>query len=492
MLRIKILSISIIACSFAFGHERSVVTLDDALNIHIYNTRIVQMHRMAYENSILEYKIFEKSLLPSLEFNFSPVYFDHSLKLLQNAVTAAYFNVEEFSNSASSGLKIKQTLGATGGVLSYGSSLRYLREFTTETNSFSTSPFYANYTQQLFGGRKSFRYRKLISQKEYEVALKNYCTAVTEEEQTILNQYFNAYSAKVDKEYYTRICTIGDTLLMHAKLRFMTGKITEYDFNQIELQQMGNSMSLLKANEDYIHAIRLLEAELGLKDIDVAQPYEALFPVSIASDEVMALIKKNNPEYQKNELQRLNAEYSLLNAKISNSFNANISLTYGLNQYARTLSASYIRPNQQQAVSVTLAIPVFEWGANKDRIKIAQNNYETVLLQQEAATEKFEEYTSETVSAYNRSIGMIGIAEKRHVLSKRQYEFAAMRFAMGKMSMVELIAAESEQLRAKQEFMSVQRELYTMYYQIRHQTMYDFIHNKDLVEQIKENGYGKY
>lgn len=485
MLRIVLLTITVICHTLICGQERKTVTLHDALNTHLYNTLNVQLHRKAYSNAMLEYKIYKKSLLPSIELSMTPISFNHSLKMLQNAVSGEYFNVEEFSNTTSVGLTIRQAINATGGVFSLGSALSYLGEFSTGVNSFSNSPLFANYSQKLFGGRKTLRYKNKISEKAYAVALKNYCAAITTEEQTILNLYLDAYSAKLDKEYYSRICSIGDTIMMYAKLRQEAGKITEYEANQIELQQLGNAVSLAKSEKEYTHAIRSLETELQLNGIDVCTPYENNLPQLIDCDEVIYLVKKNNPQYQNSELQRLNAEYTLHSTKVENCFNANISITYGLNQYARTLRASYIRPNQQQAASITLSIPIWEWGANRDRIKVAQNEYETTLLQQTAIMEQLNEQTLESVSSYNLCVKTVDIAKKRFILSQRQYEFAAIQFTLGKMSTTELTSVEDELLKAKQEYMSVQKELFIKYYQIRHLAMFDFIAKKDIIDMIQ-------
>ncbi len=485
MFRFLLLIIIIDCSTIIWGRERVVVTLEDALAIHLYNTSNVQLYHKTLENSRLEYEIFMKSLLPSIKINLTPLSFNHSMKMLQNAVSGEYSNVDESSNVVNFGFTVMQTIGATGGVLSLGSSFSYLLELTSGVNNFSTQPIYINYTQSLFGGRKSFRFEKNINKKAYDLALKNYCSSITDEEMTILDLYLDAYSAKLDIEYYEKQCVIDDTLLAYAKLRHKTGKMTEYECNQIELQQISNAMNLIKAKDTYSHNIRLLEAELHLNDIDVCAPCERRLPKSIDTNEVFYLLKKNNPEYLQNELQQLKSEYDLHITKTNNRFNANISLTYGLNQYSRTLCRAYAHPNQQQAVSVTFAIPVFEWGANKDRILLAQNNYDMALIQHEVAIEKLNEQTIETANSYNRCVRIVDIAKKRFLLSKQQYEFAVMRFSVGNISAIELIDIDNEQLRAKQEFVAVQRELYTTYYKIRHLAMFDFVEKKDIIDLIQ-------
>ncbi len=180
------------------GH---VVSLQEAIEVYVYNTRYIQEKRLAYENSLLEYDNFKKSLLPSVSLNLTPVSFNRSMRLLQNYTNGEYSYVEEFSNTSSGDLSISQKIAATGGMFSIGSSLIYLREFTSDNNSFCTSPISFSYSQSLFGGRRNYLFERSISRLKHDMALKNYCASVSTEQQKILTLYLNAYSCKVDIDF---------------------------------------------------------------------------------------------------------------------------------------------------------------------------------------------------------------------------------------------------------------------------------------------------
>ena len=464
------------------GH---VVSLQEATEVHVYNTRYVQEKRLAYENSLLEYDNFRKSLLPSISLNLTPVSFNRSMRLLQNYTNGEYSNVEEYSNTSSGNVSISQKIAATGGMLSIGSSLSYLREFTSDNNSFSTSPMYLSYSQSLFGGRRNYLFERSISSLKHDMALKNYCASVSTEQQKILTLYLDAYSCKVDIDFYTQAVDIGDSLLMHAKIRKESGKITEYDYNQIELQQLDNKMELEKSLYAYDSSIRQLGNELQVQGIELDNLSIAEFPARIEEAVVMERISKNNPTYQSQELARLNAEYTLHQKRISNRFNANISLSYGLNQYAKTLRDAYQHPDQRQSVSITLSIPMFQWGINRNKLKMAENDYESALLEQESTLDNFKEEIHDNVFNYNMSRELADVATRKYQLAGQQYSFAAARFRVGKIAAIELTNANKEYLQAKQNYLSVLSSLFVNYYKIRHLTLYDFIEDKDMTEMIQ-------
>ena len=464
------------------GH---VVSLQEATEVHVYNTRYVQEKRLAYENSLLEYDNFKKSLLPSISLNLTPVSFNRSMRLLQNYTNGEYSNVEEYSNTSSGNVSISQKIAATGGMLSIGSSLSYLREFTSDNNSFSTSPMYLSYSQSLFGGRRNYLFERSISSLKHDIALKNYCASVSTEQQKILTLYLDAYSCKVDIDFYTQAVDIGDSLLMHAKIRKESGKITEYDYNQIELQQLDNKMELEKSLYAYDSSIRQLGNELQVQGIELDNLSIAEFPARIEEVVVMERISKNNPTYQSQELARLNAEYTLHQKRISNRFNANISLSYGLNQYAKTLREAYQHPDQRQSVSITLSIPMFQWGINRNKLKMAENDYESALLEQESTLDNFKEEIHDNVFNYNMSRELADVATRKYQLAGQQYSFAAARFRVGKIAAIELTNANKEYLQAKQNYLSVLSSLFVNYYKIRHLALYDFIEDKDMAEIIQ-------
>lgn len=463
------------------------LTLHDAINVYVYHTKYVKTKRLVLENTLMECDNFKKSLLPSISLDFSPISFDHSMRLLQNYSTGEYSNVEEYSNTTSGSVNVIQKIAATGGVFTLGSSLSFLHEFTNHNNSFSSIPMYLSYAQSLLGGRKSMIFEKAISNLKHDMAMKEFCASISTEQQKILTLYLDAYSNKVDIDFYTKTVTMGDSLLMHAELRKEAGKITEYEYNQVNIQQLDNRMALEKSQYAYANSIRLLEKELFLHGIELGQLSIVNFPTYIDEKTVLNLVNKNNPEYQSLEMERLNAEYALHLAKVNNRFNANISLNYGLNQYAQTFKKAYRQPDQRQAVSVTFSIPVFQWGINRNKLKIAQNEYETVLLEQEYALDNFKEEIHDYVFDYNMNRELMDVSGKKYELSAQQYAFAAMRFKAGKMAAIELTDANRDYLQAKQNYISVLKELFISYYKIRHLSLYDFMEGKDMVEIIRKS-----
>ena len=86
---------------------------------------------------------------------------------------------------------------------------------------------------------------------------------------------------------------------------------------------------------------------------------------------------------------------------MNNRFNANVSFNYGVNQYAETLANAYQHLSVRQSISVGLQIPVFQWGINKNKIRIAQNTYQVACLDIDKKVLEFENELTEKINLYN-------------------------------------------------------------------------------------------
>ncbi len=141
--------ISLTAYSQSVAHELSLDKVLDTLSLRSPATATQQL---SCQNEILRFKNYKKGYLPSVSLSLSPISFNRSLRVLQNPIDGSYSYVEDYSNNSGVGITVNQKVLATGGQLSFNSSLNYLNEFSQKRSSFSSTPFSFGYSQQLFGG----------------------------------------------------------------------------------------------------------------------------------------------------------------------------------------------------------------------------------------------------------------------------------------------------------------------------------------------------
>lgn len=231
-----------------------------------------KVERLRYVNELLRYKNYKKSFLPSFLFILSPISFNRSLRLLQKATDGNYSYIKDYSNNSSVGMSIRQKIGMLGGELSIGSNLNYLYEYTQSIQSFSTSPYYISYSQQLLGGRKLHLLEKSIEESKNRIAVNEYCANIAHMQQQVLEIYLEALSNRMNSELSIHTKLNNDTLLHISKVKLTNGYITEYEYKQIEVQSLKSRLVAEEAFKKYKYSLLRLSTFLGsdkIKEVSV-------------------------------------------------------------------------------------------------------------------------------------------------------------------------------------------------------------------------------
>lgn len=458
------------------------VSLNDALEKYVFNTSRVRINRIKLENSILEFSNYKKSFLPSFNISFSPINYNRNLTLLQNYLNGEYSNIAEYTNVSNGGINLSQKIMQTGGVLTIGSSINYLHEFSNNVNSFSTVPLYISYTQSLIDGNKIYKFEKAINEFKMQVLYKIFCMEVSEEQQIILKMYLDAYSGYLDVNFFSKIKDIDKELIEIASKKKESGRITDYEYNQMKLLQLENEMKLQRAINLYNASINDLSAELCIDSVMIDSLKISLMPNIIDEQTVYQYIKANNPQFINLELERMNADYKRYITERKSKFDADISLGFGLNQYSNTFSEAYKNCEKRQSFSISFSFPLFNWGINANSRKIAKNEYEQCLIDIEDTRKQLIAKIREYIVDYNNSICFLSVSEKKHQLSLKQYELSFMMYKNGKISSIELTSAYKESMSAEQEYISSLINAFVNYYRIRHASLHDFVTGQDLID----------
>ncbi|WP_240059106.1 TolC family protein, partial [Bacteroides uniformis] len=286
--------------------------------------------------------------------------------------------------------------------------------------------------------------------------------------------YLSAILSKMDSELAIDIKQSNDTLLHIAEIKLRNGSITEYDYKQMELQSLNLQYMYENAVKHYAESIQKLFTFLGIENNAEITIPDFDLPLTIDARLVIYYVKKNNPISNQQEIQQLEEEKNLFSIKLKNRFNGNISLNYGINQYAETLADAYRHGNTRQSVIIEFQIPIFQWGINKNNIRIAKNNYDASRLRIEKKMFEFENEVKEKINAYDHSVKLWLTASRAYALSKEQYKMLTKKFSLGKVSVYELATAQKERNDAMQRYYSAIKDSYESFFTLRNLALYDF------------------
>ena len=467
-----------------FTTTANAVPLNEILNVHILNTVKVRTARLDYVNSRMAYENYRKGFLPSVRFGISPLSFNRSLRLLQNPLSGDYSYVNDYSNTSSADVTVTQRIGVLGGTLTASSGLGYLREFSYNRNSFSTSPLFIGYSQPLRGGRREYVYTRNIERMRFVLARKRYAVAFAEERQTLASLYMSLFVAQTLYSNAVKNVEICDTLLALTKLKLENGQITRYDYTQIEMQRLDAAIELERQRHTLEDARLDLCAELGVDSITVEDVHLAEMPAKMSLGEVKRIVGKNNPQILQQAFQMEQARLERYKARMDTRFGGSVSLTYGLNQYAETFAKAYRSPDRRQAVAVTFSIPVFQWGINANKRRIADNGYEQTKIAVEHGGVQFWQSVSKLVAEYNMAMASYNNVLRHSEVAAEQYDMAMERYALGQISTFELTTAYRQRLQAEQGCATARQSACNAYYSLCRVALYDFVRQCDMEDVL--------
>lgn len=469
-----ILIIVLLQTLFVQAQQR--LTMEMVVNELALESPAAIQQKIQYNNKILTYINYKRNFLPSFAFNVSPLSFNHSIKSLQEATSGKYNYVEDFVNNTTVGIGIIQDVGITGGTLSLSSNINILSEFKEERTRFSTNILTLSYNQQLFGGYKNYQFQKKITKNEYDNAIKQYCENIAMVQYYAAMKLLDLYLLNVSLDVARYNIQVADTLLNIGRIKFNNGALTEQQLLQLELQLSNEQYNEETLLNQKVFAFNDFKTYLGLDNSEFTISInDSISPQFIMYNDFFENVQRYNPFYLSIKNKQIQAEQNLYNAKMQNRFNADIGLSFGFNQYADKFSEVYMRPTQQQAISISLTIPMYNWGVNRNNQIIAENIYKSTLIDIKNEEYAFYNNLKEEVDSYNSALRLLEISKRSYRLSRRKYDILANHFYLGESSVSDLTNAYKELNSALQNYCTQLQSVWSRYFRIRAVSLYDYI-----------------
>ena len=170
----------------------------------------------------------------------------------------------------------------------------------------------------------------------------------------------------------------------------------------------------------------------------------------------------------------LEAEQEVDRTRKESRFNASINASIGFNQVAEDIGGAYRHPLQQDMVSVSVSIPLVDWGVRKGKYNMAKNNLNVVRISSRQSEISIEEEVIMTVNDFNVQQSLVQSAEEALDLAILAYEETRQRFIIGKADISSLTLSLNRQQEAQRNYISALQDYWLNYYKIRKLTLFDF------------------
>lgn len=456
------------------------LTLDRAISIA--NDSSLQAFRVKnmYQSSYWQYISYKAARLPSLTLNLKPASYNRYIRQRYDSQeNIDVYRAQQMYN-ASGSLLMSQNFDLLGGYFYLESGIDYIRNFGDfSSNQYSSIPVRIGYNQNLIGFNQ-FKWDRKIEPLKFEQAKKELIQNMEGVAESVVGYFFNLALAQEEYRLAVENVKSTDTLYITGERRFKIQAISEADLLTLKLDRVNARNTLETTKISLKRAMSNLANFLGMdqnSEITVRLPSSPM-KKEIPLAEAILQAKANNPGIMEMRRSVLESRRELARTTAESRFNANLNASIGYNQVAQSFIGAYSHPLRQDLVSLSISIPLIDWGVRKGRVNMARNNLNVAEIAARQLELSIEEDVANTVSDFNIQQNLVNSAIEALDLADTAYERTKQRFIIGKADINSLTLSQSRQQNANTNYIRALQNFWQSYFRLRKLTLYDFDFNR--------------
>ena len=278
-------------------------------------------------------------------------------------------------------------------------------------------------------------------------------------------------------EEYLASC---DTIYSIAERRYRIASISKAELSILELEKTNARNTLANARISQQRAMQDLASYLGMErdtNIELVIPSE-LANMQIVADEAIGFARENNPQYLSAQQQTLEAKRDAERARMEKNFNLSIDISVGFNQVANNLAKAYQHLLSQDLGTVTLTLPIKDWGKRKNAYLAAKSKVEAAEKTALETARVTELDVLNSVSEFNERQAIVETSRQALTIAEDAYTATMQRFIRAQANVNDLSLAQTHWQTARQNQIASLQNYWLAYYHLRCITLYDFQHKQ--------------
>jgi outer membrane protein len=465
------------------GFSQTLVTLEKALEIAEMNSPDIRYSRLNLERYSQSLNAQYASYKSKLSLSVTPLYYSHDREF--NEFYSTWNTSETFRSSGA--FTISQPIKITDGILTISDQLSFQNsysEFSGETNQAYSNNLYLQFDQPLFTYNRSKMQLKEL-ELDYENAALSYAIQKLAIEKNVTQSFYNVYdnqmSLQIAEEEYKNQQTSYDIIknkvdgglsameeLYQAELNLMTSN-SNFQNQQVALENAKDAFKQLIG-------VSLFEDIAVLADVSIPE-------VNVDMQKAIDHALLNRMELRQREINIENSQFELIRTAAMNEFKGNVSVSVGLFGDDEKLQNIYSSPTDNQQVSVSFQIPIWDWGEKKARLKAAEASRQSQELSLEDESNSIIINIRTVYRNLQNLLNQIEIANQNQKNAELTYDINLERYTNGDLTSMDLSLFQN-QLSAKK--MAYSRALINYKIELLNlkiQSLWDFIQNKSIVPE---------
>jgi outer membrane protein TolC len=482
LLSLLLIPASLLSVQKITEQEIKKLTFEEVIQLSETQSPNALMAQHRFRSSYWQYRSFQAQYRPSLRLTGTTPDFNNLLQRQFRPSDSSYYYIQTNTVNNLGSLALSQNIGVTGTVISLRSDLTLEKDIERKKPiNYVTTPVSINISQPV-RSYNSLKWDKKIEPKRYEQAKKTFLAAIEQVHMSAVMSFFRLANAQIGKQIAVMNLANADTLYKIANGRYELGTIAEDELLQMQLSYLNAETAGKEADMNLRDAEIRLRSFLGFNDqvrLELVLPSE-IPDLQVDVKQVLELAMANNPDIMGYDLNILNAESSLAQAKAGKGLNATLTASLGLNQQNIVLADAYRNLNNSQRVRLQFSLPILDWGQSKGRYLMAKSSLELAQVQANQNRVDFEQNLFLDVEQFNLQKNQVAIAAKSDTVAMRMFEVTKQRFLIGKIAILDLNNADTRKDQNRRAYIQSLQNYWNYFYNIRSLTLYDFINKKTL------------
>lgn len=466
------------------AQEAMELTLQQTIRHAQEQSPDAQSARHSFRSSYWNYRYYRANYLPNLTLTSNP-YLDRAINKVTLGDGSVKF-VEQNLLASDLTLSLTQNVPWTGGTFFVETSAQRIDLFSDNSHSYQTSPVNIGYRQSLFG-HNSLKWDRRIEPVRYREARKRYVETLELVAAAATQKFFALATAQSNYEIACTNYANADTLYIYARGRYDIGTISENEMLQLEINKLTEETNRMNARIEVDNAMQELRSYLGIQqDVELKVRIEDFVPdLQIDLNEALMLAAQNSPDIENMQRRRLESESAVSQARANAGLKADIYLRFGLTQTADRWKNAWRNPMDQQYVSLSVSLPILDWGRGKGQVRVAKSNRDLVQTQVEQDKTDFDLNIRKLVKQFNLQAQRVHIAARTDTTAQRRADVARRLYLLGQSTILDLNASITEKDSARRNYVTALYDYWSLYYTLRSLTLYDFGQGRPLEEDLE-------
>jgi len=353
--------------------QERVLSFEDALQIAKSNSPDIRQVKLAYERSKELLNAQKAALKSQFSLTLEPVRYTSSRTF--DDFFSTWYDSETKQSSGT--FNIAQPLIWTDGTIALRNQFLWQDSYseTQETNNKTfTNNLFIEYSQPFFTyNRTRMVYEEV--QLDMENALLNYHIQELLLEQRVARNFYDVYKKQMSLQVPEEELQNTTQSLSIIQNKVNAGLTAKEELYQAELNLANSKSSLHNARVAYENALDQLKRALGIslfEHLSIAADISET-ETEVNLDKAIDYGLKYRMELKQREIDILISQNNIVRAAATNEFKGNLALRYGvIGNDEKLENLLYDTPAQDRLLSLSLEIPLYDWGEKESRVRAAE------------------------------------------------------------------------------------------------------------------------